>query len=47
MRIALCKQRHGHGSLGEITGWFHRDKRQFQLEQFAKGTRYLPEDAYT
>lgn len=46
MCITIRKQRHGNGSLGDIMGWFHRDKRQFQLEQFAKATRYLPEDAY-
>lgn len=47
MRIMIRKQRHGLGSLGEITGWFHRDKRQFSLDQFASAIRYLPEDAYT
>lgn len=47
MRIAIRKQRHGLGSLGEITGWFHRDKRQFSLDQFGAAIRYLPEDAYT
>lgn len=47
MCITVRKQRHGNGSLGDITGWFHRDKRQFHLDQFAAPTRYLPEDAYT
>jgi twinkle protein len=47
MRICVRKQRNGSGYLGEITGYFHRDKRQFQLEQFADATRYLPKDAYT
>jgi KaiC/GvpD/RAD55 family RecA-like ATPase len=47
MRICVRKQRHGLGTLGEITGYFHRDKRQFNLDQFAGPIRYLPEDAYT
>lgn len=47
MRIMIRKQRHGHGGLGEITGWFHRDQRQFNIEQFCQPIRYLPEDAYT
>lgn len=47
MKITIRKQRHGNGSLGDILGWFHRDKRQFSLEQFAPAVRYLPEDAYT
>lgn len=46
MKITIRKQRHGHGGLGDITGWFHRDKRQFHVEQFEPPTRYLPEDAY-
>jgi twinkle protein len=45
--VTVRKQRHGNGSLGDIKGWFHREKRQFQLEQFCSPTRYLPEDAYT
>jgi len=47
MCITIRKQRHGNGSLGDITGWFHRDKRQFHLEQFEPAIRYLPQDAYT
>jgi twinkle protein len=47
MNITIRKQRHGNGSLGDITGWFHRDKRQFHLGQFDEPIRYLPEDAYT
>lgn len=47
MCITIRKQRHGNGSLGDIVGWFHRDKRQFNMEQFAPPIRYLPEDAYT
>lgn len=47
MRITIAKQRHGFGSLGDITGWFHRHQRQFSLDQFPPGSvRYLPEDAY-
>lgn len=46
MRITVAKQRHGFGSLGDITGWFHRRARQFNVDQFAKPIRYLPEDAY-
>lgn len=47
MMIAIRKQRHGSGWLGNIQGWFHRNLRQFHAEQFANGpTRYLPEDAY-
>lgn len=47
MCITVRKQRNGSGVLGDITGWFHRDKRQFHVEQFAPPTRYLCEDAYT
>lgn len=48
MQISIRKQRHGSGALGNITGWFHRDLRQFHTEQFPQSpTRYLPEDAYT
>lgn len=47
MCIAIRKQRHGTGALGNITGWFHRGWRQFSPDQFPSGpTRYLPEDAY-
>jgi twinkle protein len=47
MKITIRKQRHGHGGLGDITGWFHRGMRQFQVDQFPEGpTRYLPADAY-
>lgn len=47
MKITVVKQRHGFGSLGDITGWFHRHQRQFSLEQFPPGpVRYLPADAY-
>lgn len=46
MQICICKQRHGLGSLGEITGFFHRDKRQFHLGQWDEPIHYLPEAAY-
>jgi twinkle protein len=46
MCITIRKQRHGNGSLGDITGWFHRNHRQFHVEQFVGPTRYLPEAAY-
>jgi twinkle protein len=47
MRITIRKQRHGNGTLGDITGWFHRHLRQFHIEQFPQGPiHYLPEDAY-
>ncbi len=48
MCIAIRKQRHGAGSLGNIMGWYHRTLRQFHLDQFPTGPmRYLPDDAYT
>jgi twinkle protein len=47
MKIIVTKQRHGSGSLGDISGWFHRHSRQFSLDQFPQGpTHYLPADAY-
>lgn len=46
MCITIRKQRHGNGSLGDIKGWFHRDKRQFNVEQFAGPICYLPDAAY-
>lgn len=47
MSIAVKKQRHGTGEIGDIPGWYHRSLRQFHLEQFPSApTRYLPEDAY-
>jgi twinkle protein len=46
MLISIRKQRHGSGYIGDVHGWFHRDKRQFHLDQFANASRYLPEDAY-
>lgn len=47
MCIAIRKQRHGTGSLGNIVGWYHRSLRQFHENQFPSGpTKYLPDDAY-
>lgn len=47
MRVSIKKQRHGSGGLGDVSGWYHRQMRQFHIEQFPTGpTRYLPEDAY-
>jgi len=47
MVVAVKKQRHGSGELGNIAGWYHRPFKQFHLEQFPQGpARYLPEDAY-
>lgn len=48
MCIAIRKQRHGTGFVGDVPGWFHRGMRQFHQDQFPHGPiRYLPEDAYT
>ena len=47
MCISIRKQRHFNGALGDVAGWFHRDLRQFHLDQFQREpTRYLPDDAY-
>jgi KaiC/GvpD/RAD55 family RecA-like ATPase len=47
MCIAIRKQRHGWGGLGDVTGYFHRKFRQFHTTQFQDyPTRYLPADAY-
>lgn len=46
MVITVTKQRHGFGGLGNITGWFQRPHRQFNLDQFGPPMRYLPADAY-
>lgn len=44
MAICVRKQRYHNGSIGDIVGWFHRNLRQFKLEQFdEKPARYLPE----
>lgn len=47
MRISVLKQRHGTGAIGEINGWFHRQIKQFKVEQFDSiPTQYLPREAY-
>jgi len=46
MLISVRKQRHGTGWLGDVNGWFHRNLRQFNAEQFAPATRYLPDEFY-
>lgn len=46
MGVSIRKQRHFDGGLGDVKGWFHRDQRQFHVEQFAQPTRYLPEWAF-
>lgn len=46
MGIAIRKQRHFDGRVGDIGGWFNRAQRQFHPEQGMPATRYLPEWAY-
>lgn len=47
MKIAIRKQRYGSGYIGDITGWFNRNIRQFKIEQFDQlPTQYLPREAY-
>lgn len=46
MSVAIRKQRHGTGALGEVNGWLARSHRQFHVEQFSSPTRYLPDWAY-
>lgn len=46
MRIAVKKQRHGSGMLGDIVGYFRRDLRQFTQHDFSPATRYMPDVAY-
>lgn len=47
MRFSIRKQRHGTGSCGDVTGWFHRSMRQFHADQFAREpVHYLPDAAY-
>lgn len=47
MAIIISKQRHHNGHVGKVNGWFHRDLRQFHLDQFQREpTRYLPDDAF-
>jgi len=48
MCISIRKQRNYDGALGDCEGWFHRDMRQYNVDQFAQmPKRYLPDDAYT
>lgn len=47
MCVAIRKQRHGSGALGDVEGYFQRAMRQFSIEQVPYGpTRYLPDDAF-
>jgi KaiC/GvpD/RAD55 family RecA-like ATPase len=46
MCVSVRKQRHGTGGLGDCPGWYQRKFRQFNKDQFAAATRYLPDDAY-
>ena len=47
MCVSIRKQRHHHGFLGDVEGWFHRRFFQFSLNQFADApVRYLPDDAF-
>lgn len=47
MKVSILKQRHGNGATGDCLGWFHRDQKQFKLDQFdVKPLRYLPKEAY-
>ena len=47
MCISIRKQRNYDGALGDCEGWFHRDMRQYNIDQFAQAPkRYLPDDAY-
>lgn len=47
MLVSIRKQRHGTGSCCDVAGWFHRNLRQFSLNQFQPSPiQYLPPDAY-
>lgn len=47
MMVAIRKQRYGSGYIGDVSGWFNRQIRQFKLEQFDQlPTQYLPKAAY-
>jgi KaiC/GvpD/RAD55 family RecA-like ATPase len=47
MCISIRKQRHYMGALGDCSGWYQRNLRQFSFEQFPSAPiRYLPDDAY-
>lgn len=47
MRIRIRKQRNFHGGNTTIDGYFHRDWRQFVLDQYQEQPhRYLPDNAF-
>jgi hypothetical protein len=47
MGMAILKQRHFRGALGQIDGWFQRNLRQFKADQYDTApTMYLPHYAY-
>jgi len=47
MVVSIRKQRHFSGAIEDITGRFHRQWKQFSLNQYAQGPeRYLPAEAY-
>lgn len=47
MKVSILKQRHGSGATGDCLGWFHREQKQFKLDQFdSEPTLYLPKEAY-
>jgi twinkle protein len=46
MCVSIKKQRHGSGMLGDITGCFRRDLKQFHSHEFGAVIRYLPKEAY-
>lgn len=47
MQIIVKKNRHDPAFIGNIVGWFHRNKRQFSADQFMETPqRYLPDSAY-
>lgn len=47
MCVSIKKQRHFNGALGDCEGWFHRQLRQYNRDQFVVApSRYLPDDAF-
>lgn len=47
MAVSIRKQRHGTGATGDVTGWFHRNFRQFHGSQHTTAPiEYLPAEAY-
>ena len=47
MCISIRKQRNFDGALGDCEGWFHRDLKQYNKDQFINAPiRYLPDDAF-